>query len=61
MLIWTISPNLTKMPNEKSMYVTVSAVELMEVLRAPLQGNSDLRLKYPLEERDFSLLTMESA
>lgn len=60
MLIRTISPNLTKMLNEKSLYVTVSAVELMEVLFAPLQGNSDLRLKHPLEEPDFSLLTFES-
>lgn len=54
MLVWTISPHLTKVPNENSL--PVSAAELMEVLLASLHGYSDLRLKHPLKKPDFTLL-----
>lgn len=54
--IWTISPNLTKVPDDKSLAeVTVSHGAAGGVL-APLGDNSDLRLRNPLEEPDFSLL-----
>lgn len=59
MLVWTISPHLTKVPNEKAL--PVSAAELREVLLAPLHGNSDLRLKHLLKKPDFTLQPTGSA
>lgn len=56
--IWTVSPHLAKVPNEKSL--PVSAAELMKVLLAPRHGTSDLRLKHPLKKPDFTLLTTGS-
>lgn len=57
-LVWTISHRLTKVPNEKSL--PVSAAELMEMLLAPLHGNSDPRLKHPLKKPDFTSLATGS-